>query len=128
MKKVTLILLTAFVLSCNTTEKKPKIQAIPGVTYIVAVYTETTGNKFIEVIAREIKVVPVFDTTIQDYDTKVDTQYYKPVYLPIKDSLGKPILDSLTHQPKTRKDFYQIGKDSINWHITNIPVSELLKK
>lgn len=126
MKQLTLLLLTAF-MSCNSSTKKKETPK-EGVSFIVGTFIQPTGEKVIEVLGRKITKGIQYDSISQRDLIKIDTQYFKPVWLPIKDSLGHTVMDTLTHQPRQYKDYYIISRDSINTHIENIPVSELLKK
>jgi len=125
MKKLITLTLLIALLSCNETSKKevPK----EGDSFIVATYIDTSGQKILDIVGRKISKVLKYDT-IKNIDIiLVDTQYFKPVYLPAKDSSGKTILDTLTGKPRLFKNYSQISKDSVNWRVQNKDIKELTK-
>lgn len=122
MKIVTYILF-AFLFSCNTVET-PK----EGQTKIIAVYTHPTdGVKIIDVLIRQIYKVVKYDSTSRKDKISIDTLWGYPVIVPLRDSLGKALVDS-SGKTKTGIGYAVIGKDSVNWKVENISTDSLLKK
>lgn len=117
------LLILAVLLSCNSKQHKPRVKE--GVEKIVGVYT-VNKTKNLAILLRKISKVVKFDTVEMQDAMFVDTVWGYPSMVPIKDSLGKPVLDSLK-QPKMSVQYVILPKDSVNWKVENINVDDLIK-
>lgn len=120
------IFLTPYI-ACNNNEKIKAKEPALGETKILAIYTDTAGNKTPMVVLRIIGVRPNFDTTIGNYKVITDTFWGVERRYPLYDSLKRPLLDSLK-RPLYGSGWVTVGKDSINTHVENISVDSLTKK
>lgn len=125
--KTILIFATLFLFSaCGGSDKKAKAPDL-GETKLLAIYTDTSGNKVPMIVLRIIAVRPTFDSTNNKYEVVTDTFWGIEKRYPLLDSLKRPMLDSLK-QPLYGSGWVKVGKDSINTHIENISVDSLTKR
>lgn len=122
MKKY--LTISLFILSCA--ENKSVAPSI-GTTKIVAVYVKHDSSKMLDVLLRVITKAVVYDSIKQKDIISVDTLWGYPILVPLRDSNGIVLQDSLK-RPIQGIDYRQIRKDSVNWKIQNIPFDTLIKK
>lgn len=131
MKKsiVFFLLITAIFYSCNNNEKKIKSEIpVAGEARFFAVVTEPDGSKRAAIVLRVIR-----KTIKTDSLKMVDKIIYDSVFgvardVPVKDSTGKPIIDTATGKPKIITSWFVISRDSVNTKVQDIPLDSLLKK
>lgn len=129
MKKLLTLLLsmTLVLYSCNS--KKPKKEVpVAGEARLFAVVTEPDGSKRPAIVLRVIR-----KTIKTDSLKMVDKIIYDSVFgverdVPVKDSTGKPIIDTATGKPKIITSWFVISRDSVNTKVQDIPLDSLLKK
>ena len=80
-----------------------------------------------EVVFRVIGVGINPDSAKNKYDVIIDTSYYLIRMVEKKDAAGNVVLDSL-RKPVGEEKYFQRNKDSINWHVSGIPIDSLLSK
>ncbi len=120
------IFLTPYV-ACNNSSKPTAKTPDLGETKLLAIYTDSAGNKVPMVVLRVIAVRPNFDSTKGKYEVITDTFWGVEKRYPLMDSLKRPMLDSLKNQ-LYGSGWVKVGKDSINTHIENISLDSLTKR
>lgn len=129
MKK-TIILLALVALtfvSCNNQKKAPEKTQPQDRAKIIAIFTDSLGNKVPLVALRVIERGAIYDSVLQDWKVLVDTSWAIEKNFPLTDSLGKPKIDSLG-KPVYGPFWVLVPKKSINTHVENISVDSLVKK
>lgn len=128
---ISTIILFTVSFSCNqSVEKKSTLPASPSSEKILAVYIRKDSVRVIDILLRVIQKTVKYDSLKKKDVIMVDTLFGIPLYLPMKDNIGKDILDSITKKPKinTVPTYVSYPSDSIIWHVENISVDSLLKK
>ncbi len=126
MKFISLVLITICILSCNSSKNKTQLPKA-GEVKLLAIYTDSNGNKIPSIVVRVITVNPKYDSTKGTYEVAVDTIFGAEQRIPLLDSLKQPKLDSLK-KPMYYYGYVRVPKESINTHVENIPLDSLTKK
>lgn len=127
MRKFIIPILTMILISCGSKKGTVAPPSQAGQAKVVAVYTNPDGTKQIDIMLRVIKKDIVTDSVKKVDRIIIDTLWGRPDVVPIKDSTGKQVLDSLG-KPRYVTNYLAISKDSVNWKIAGIPLDSLLKK
>lgn len=130
MKKLLIAFFAAFfVFSCNNSGEKKVLPVDEGRVRIVAGWTNPDTTKTIDIMLRQIFVGHKYDSTKGNYRYKTDTNWWKPIYNKI-DSLGRFIKDTAGKfiMMSTPQYYMPISSDSVNWHISGVPLDELMQK
>jgi hypothetical protein len=128
MKQLFAILLAVVIFSCNEKKSNPSPKA--GESKIVAVYQTPDSIKHLDILLRIITKAAKYDSVKQKDYVSVDTIFGYPKYMPLVDSSGKQIIDSLTKKPKLNPfpTYFRVSKDSVFWQISGRDVDSLLMK
>lgn len=128
MKKTILLLVIGFIIfSCNGDVKKVLTPKAGQTDNIAALYRSPKGGAVLDAMLRVINKVVGYDSVEREDFIKYDTLWGYPQLIPIRDSTGKQVLDSLGNQ-QIRKIFFQIQKDSVYWRIENKNLDSLVKE
>ena len=119
---IALILIGILILSfpsCSNKETKQPITQV-GEAKIFAVVLDTNGKKFPTIAVRLIKETIKTDSSTNKKSIVWDTLYgVERIYQNGVDSSGKP---------KYTTGYFQIGNDSVQTNVSNIPLDSLLKR
>jgi hypothetical protein len=130
MKNLFLLIPIFLLISCGSNSKtKSEVQQSPSKVRVLAVYTLPDSSKVLTIMLREIKKSVKFDSAKGRDIIVVDTLWGYPVDVPLRDSLGKVILDS-TGKPRVSPfpEYFRISNDSVNWRIEGVSFDSLLKR
>lgn len=111
--------------SCNKKEKKESIQI--GNVRLFAIVLDTSGKKIPTIVIRVISEAIKFDSITKQKTIGYDTVFGVERSFQLRDSLNKPIKDSLGN-PRYGTGYFAIGKDSVNTNVCGQPIDSLIKK
>ena len=119
---IALIIIGILILSFPSCSNKETKQITPqaGEAKVFAVVLDTNGKKFPTIAVRLIKETIKTDSSTNKKSIVWDTLYgIERLYINGTDSLGKP---------KYTTGYFQIGNDSVQTNVSNIPLDSLLKR
>jgi len=125
MKKTISILtvITVLLMSC----KAPVKETTEPNGKFLAVYIDKQGNKRVGEVLRVTKDDIKYDSATGKKSIVSKTLVGYLTFIPQKDSLGK-VLKTKNGTDSLGGGWQLISKDSVNFHIENIPIDSLLKK
>ena len=128
--KRTLASLSILVLfSCGSKTKAPEI-APAGQAKIIAAYIRQDSTTDVAWLLRIIEDNIKYDSVTKRKDILTDTSwgYPAPFTYAVLDSLKNPVRDSSGKvMVQQRIEYVKIGKDSVNYHVENIPLDSMQK-
>lgn len=114
--------------SCGNTDRGNKEQQPQvGQARLFAVVIDTSGKKIPTIVLRVISEAIKLDSATKKKVIAYDTIFGVERTFQLKDSLNKPLKDSLGNF-KYGTGYFPIGKDSVNTGVCGQPIDSLIKK
>jgi len=130
MKRTIIALSVLVFISCNSGKEKEVEIPKEGSKRLVGVWIKPDSTRQLDILLMQIRKVVKYDSAKKIDRIVYDTAVGFPIIVPLVDSLGRAIFDSVTKKPKVnpQPQYILISKDSVNFNVAYVSVDSLLKK